>query len=109
MSAAQHPPLATASPPLSPGHPLGPSVLSTDLGAVARPRGLVALTWRQLRRDWFALAGGAIVLLTLFLALAAPLVAPHDPLEQDSSIRLSPIGTEGYWLGTDGNGRDILS
>jgi peptide/nickel transport system permease protein len=37
------------------------------------------------------------------------MIAPHDPLTQDSSIRLSPIGSPGHLLGTDGNGRDILS
>lgn len=43
------------------------------------------------------------------IAAAAPAIAPHDPLAQDSSIRLSPIGAPGHPLGTDGNGRDILS
>jgi peptide/nickel transport system permease protein len=62
-----------------------------------------------LRRDRFALLGGAIVLLTCFLAVAAPVVAPYDPLAHNSKIRLSPIGTDDHWLGTDGNGRDILS
>jgi peptide/nickel transport system permease protein len=41
--------------------------------------------------------------------VAAPVIAPHDPLKQNSKIRLSPIGTKGHPLGTDGNGRDILS
>lgn len=75
--------------------------------AAAQSQG--GLAWRRLRQDRFALLGGLIVLLTLVLAVAAPLIAPHDPLTQDSSIRLSPIGTPGYPLGTDGNGRDILS
>jgi peptide/nickel transport system permease protein len=81
----------------------------TPLAAVAAPQSQVSLAWRRLRRDRFALAGGAIVLFTLFLALAAPVISPHDPLAQDASIRLSPIGTAGHPLGTDGNGRDILS
>lgn len=67
------------------------------------------IIWTGLKRDTFALAGLVVILVTIFLAVFAPMVAPHDPLEQDSSIRLSPIGTSGYWLGTDGNGRDILS
>jgi peptide/nickel transport system permease protein len=74
-----------------------------------RPKSQLGIVWRGLRRDTFAMIGGGIVLLTLFLALAAPLVAPHDPLKQNSKIRLSEIGTADYWLGTDGNGRDILS
>ena len=82
---------------------------TTPLASVAAPQSQVSLAWRRLRQDRFALAGGLIVLVTLFLALAAPLVSPHDPLAQDSKIRLSPIGTPGHVLGTDGNGRDILS
>lgn len=47
-------------------------------------------------------------------ALAAPLIAPHDPLEQDLFLgRMPPFwqsGAEpGYWLGTDSLGRDVLS
>src|SRR5215212_5557816 len=80
-----------------------------SLQPLARAQSQRSLAWRRLRQDQFAIAGGVIVLFTLVLALAAPLVAPHDPLAQDSSIRLSPIGTAGYPLGTDGNGRDILS
>ncbi|MCC6790370.1 MAG: ABC transporter permease [Thermomicrobiales bacterium] len=76
---------------------------------MSRPQSQLGTIWRGLRRDTFALIGGAIVLLTLFIALAAPLVAPHDPLKQNSKIRLSSIGADDHLLGTDGNGRDILS
>lgn len=67
------------------------------------------LIWDGLRRDSFAMAGLVVIVFTIFLAVFAPVVAPHDPLKQDSAIRLSPIGTPGHILGTDGNGRDILS
>jgi peptide/nickel transport system permease protein len=77
--------------------------------ANARPRTQWQIIWRHLRRDRFALAGALIVLITVFAALTAPWISPHDPLQQESAIRLSPIGTPGHILGTDGNGRDILS
>jgi peptide/nickel transport system permease protein len=53
---------------------------------------------------------GAIVL----MALAAPLLAPHDPYDQDLARRLIPPiwHAEGVWtypLGTDMLGRDYLS
>lgn len=58
--------------------------------------------------------GLAVVLLLLFLALAAPLLAGHDPLEQDLLAGAlppawAPGGAPAYPLGTDSLGRDILS
>ena len=59
-------------------------------------------------RSRVATIGLAIILFWVFLAIFAPLIAPHDPLAQDSSaINQSPSGR--YWLGTDHLGRDILS
>ncbi|HEY7033327.1 MAG TPA: ABC transporter permease [Thermomicrobiales bacterium] len=79
------------------------------LTPLAKPQSQLGLVWRGLRRDKFALLGGAIVVFTVFMALAAPVLAPHDPLKQNAKVRLAPIGTENHILGTDGNGRDMLS
>ena len=55
-----------------------------------------------------ALAGGAVCLFWLALALAAPWVAPYDPIAQDlNATLLPPFGA--HLLGTDNFGRDILS
>lgn len=54
------------------------------------------------------LFGGSLVLLILFIAAAAPLLATHDPLRVQMSMRLMPPSPEN-WLGTDNNGRDIYS
>jgi peptide/nickel transport system permease protein len=58
--------------------------------------------------------GGALVLVALVVALAAPWLAPMDPLEQRLRARLKPpIWAEGsvarHVLGTDEFGRDVLS
>jgi dipeptide transport system permease protein len=58
--------------------------------------------------------GVAVLLLLAAVALAAPLIAPHDPLEQDLLLSFSPpfwrSGADpSYLLGTDSLGRDILS
>ena len=50
----------------------------------------------------------------MLVALLAPLLAPHDPLEQDLlSAQLPPAWMQGgdpaYWLGTDSLGRCVLS
>jgi len=57
------------------------------------------------KTSWVGLGLFALVCL---LALAAPLIAPHDPLDQNILLRLRPPSAE-YWLGTDAYGRDILS
>ncbi|MGK5531496.1 ABC transporter permease [Streptomyces sp. URMC 129] len=47
--------------------------------------------------------------LLLAVALAAPLLAPHDPAAGALGDRLLDPGSPGHLLGTDGQGRDVLS
>lgn len=55
-----------------------------------------------------AVVGIIIVAFWVLVAIFAPLLAPHDPLAQDTSaINQAPSAT--YLLGTDHLGRDILS
>src|SRR3712207_7606167 len=51
---------------------------------LAEPQSQLGLIWRGLRRDKFALLGGAIVLVTLFLALAAPVRSEEHTSELQS-------------------------
>ncbi len=63
---------------------------------------------RRCRRDHTVIAGALIVGLIAGAALAAPIVAPHDPNTVDARVILaSPSGE--HWLGTDNLGRDIFS
>ena len=62
---------------------------------------------RRLCRRPAALAGLGLVALFLLAALAAPWLAPFDPVTQPAR-RLLPPGTR-YLLGTDEFGRDVLS
>ena len=55
------------------------------------------------RRAWFG--GGTIVVLAL-LALAAPIVAMHDPFGIDLINSLQPPSLQ-HWFGTDIQGRDV--
>ncbi len=64
--------------------------------------------------NWSLAIGSTILLLTVLLALAAPLLSPHDPYTQDLSIRLLPPswvegGNPDHFLGTDQLGRDYFS
>lgn len=62
----------------------------------------------QLRRNKGAMVGGAVVLLFIFTAVFAPLIAPYDPLESNLDEALQSH-TYKHWFGTDEQGRDILS
>jgi peptide/nickel transport system permease protein len=64
---------------------------------------------RRLRRDRVAMAGAIFLVLVALVSLLAPVLAPHDPLETNLSMRLVPPGTPGYPLGADELGRDMLS
>ena len=57
------------------------------------------------KTSWVGLGLFAVVCL---LALLAPWIAPHDPLDQNILKRLQPPSAE-FWFGTDAFGRDILS
>lgn len=54
------------------------------------------------------LAGAALLALLVVLAIAAPLLAPEDPLRQIPGANLLPPGG-GHPLGTDDLNRDVLS
>ena len=71
--------------------------------------GQAYLNWLRLRRNPLAVIGLAIAVALVFIAIFAPLLAPHDPITQELSRRLLPPGTPGNILGTDDFGRDILS
>jgi peptide/nickel transport system permease protein len=68
---------------------------------------------RRLLSHKVALVGLVGVIVVLFVAVFAGLVAPHDPLEQDIENSLAPPvwngGTIAHPLGTDALGRDIAS
>jgi ABC-type dipeptide/oligopeptide/nickel transport system permease subunit len=82
--------------------------LGRSTGAASAYRGRVGAAWRRLRRCPNLIVGGAVALLLLFVALAAPLVAPYDPLQLHPDVALSGPSTL-HLLGTDQLGRDILS
>lgn len=95
-----------------------PSVL-----AATRPsRGLWSNAWRQFRRNKLAMAGLVFLFLLTFVAIFAPVIAPHNPVQSDlrtagkyrqaAWIQVDDPKRTGDWsypLGTDGNGRDVFS
>jgi len=70
----------------------------------------------RLKKFWDAFFGNRVAIVSLILllmivlsCLAAPFIAPYDPMEGKVTERLQPIGTPGHILGTDEQGRDMLS
>ncbi len=90
--------------------------LAARAGQIPEGEGGVSLTrsaMRRLRRDPVAITGAVIVVVFLVVAAFAPLLAPRDPLAQTllSEVRpgFIPGGREGFPLGVDELGRDLLS
>jgi peptide/nickel transport system permease protein len=70
----------------------------------ARPGGL----WSAFVRNRLFWVGFALLSAIIVVAIFAPWIATHDPLEQNIVARLEPPSAE-FLLGTDGYGRDVLS
>ena len=71
--------------------------------------GRAYVAWRRFTANRLAVLGLLIILGLVFLAIFAPLLAPHSPYVGDlANARLMTPGP-GHWLGTDDQGRDILS
>lgn len=86
--------------------------LLTDQPASRRQArlGRAYTTWLRFAENRLALIGLAILLLLVLVAILAPVLAPHSPVAGDlGNARLLPPGTAGHLLGTDDQGRDILS
>ena len=69
---------------------------------------------QELWRDKAGFIGVVVIVGLIVMALAAPVIAPHDPTAQDLRSRLKPPvwsekGTWKHLLGTDHLGRDVLS
>jgi peptide/nickel transport system permease protein len=63
---------------------------------------------RLASRNPLAAIGVVLVVLFVFCALLAPLLAPYDPAQIDLPNRLNPPSSQ-HWCGTDELGRDICS
>src|SRR4051812_8767080 len=72
---------------------------------MSTPRRLAA---RRFRRRPAAVIALVVILLFIAVAVAAPLLAPFDPAATSwTAIRKAPSAA--HWMGTDENGRDVLS
>ncbi len=83
--------------------------MSSESPPLAGSRGvaLAGLT-QAFNRNKLTWVGIAVFAVLVLLAVAAPLLAPHSPLDQSIVDRMKPPSADA-WLGTDQYGRDILS
>src|SRR6195256_2265870 len=90
---------------------------SIDIAGTARigpaltrvTRGYGQSVRRRLGRDPVTLICGAVLLLIVASALAAPWLGLADPYKTSMIRRLYPLGSPGHLLGTDELGRDMLA
>jgi peptide/nickel transport system permease protein len=64
---------------------------------------------RKLLRSPHFVVGLVLSVVVVGVAILAPWLAPKDPYFQDYGAVLRPVGAEGFPLGTDQFGRDMLS
>lgn len=68
------------------------------------------LALRTFARDRMATISLTVIVIVSLISIFAPLLAPYDPFgDGERARRLLPLFSEGHILGTDGQGRDILS
>ncbi len=77
----------------------------------------LARFWEEFRQSRVAVVALGVVLLIMLLALAAPLISPQNPYDLANLVLMDArrppgfVGSKGFthWLGTDAQGRDLLS
>jgi peptide/nickel transport system permease protein len=74
-----------------------------------RVRGYWGNVWQRLRYDYVTLFCLALIALIILSAVFAPWLAPMDPDKSSMAHRLKPIFYKHFILGTDEQGRDVLS
>lgn len=87
--------------------PLAPDIDESLIGL--KPEGYWQGVLKRLRRDPVTIGAASIVMLILLAALFADLLPLADPHKGSIINRLKPVGTEGYPLGADELGRDMLA
>ncbi|WP_122665756.1 ABC transporter permease [Pseudomonas viridiflava] len=85
--------------------PMAAAVPASNLSALT---GSAARMMRFLLRNPMTLAGLLVISVLMIVALFAPWIASHDPLQQDLTRALQSPGAA-HWFGTDEYGRDVFS
>ncbi|MCI8210457.1 D-ala-D-ala transporter subunit [Pseudomonas sp. S25] len=85
-----------------------PMAAAVPASSMAALTGSAARMMRFLLRNPMTLAGLLVIAVLMIVALFAPWIASHDPLQQDLARALQAPGAA-HWFGTDEYGRDVFS
>ena len=79
-----------------------------NVNTTAKSQSPWAQAWRRFRGNYAALAGLIVLSIIIFAAIFGPSIYGVDPFEMVWSP-FSPPGVDGFILGTDYLGRDLLA
>lgn len=86
---------------------------SLDRRSLRKTPGLYTRAWRRFRKNGVAMTALITLSLIVIFVASAGFISTHvtgfTPSENHLSDKLKPVMTDGYYLGSDGNGRDILT
>lgn len=84
-----------------------------SLSALGARRTYAGMAWRRFRRNKLAILGGTVMIFMIIVAVGADLISRYITgftLQQQSLVNAySGIGENGYILGSDDLGRDVLT
>lgn len=93
--------------------PLVGKVTDLDRASMRKARGFWAETWYQFRQNKVSMTALGVALFIIICVLGAPLISKYitgfTPTENHLPDKLTHPFTNGYILGSDGNGRDVLT
>ncbi len=89
------------------------AVETSPIEAVKRPARRGAPAWLRrlllLRESPVGMLGAALVAFWVLVAIFAPWLSPYDPNANNYEALTDPTPSAAFWLGTDNQGRDMLS
>ncbi len=80
--------------------------MTLSAASVLAPRQRRGLPFR--RPHWLTTLAVLVLVIIIITGILAPLLAPFEPTELNSMMRLKPSDTT-HWMGTDSYGRDMFS
>jgi peptide/nickel transport system permease protein len=96
-----------------PGGTAPPTLTDLESAGASGGGGLWLGAWRRLRRNPSAIAGAAILVVFILIAIFAPLLTPYEPGSAEWSAEVTPTSVPGpsedHPLGLDRFGSDLLT